>query len=370
MPVTAFYSDERCFWHSGDQYAFLVPVGGFVQPLAGSGLPENPEGKRRLKNLLEVTGLARELDCRTAENATDEDLLRVHTADYVTAFKDLSAKGGGELGQRTPFGPGGFEIAALSAGLVKAALFGALKGEYRNAYALSRPPGHHCLPHYPMGFCLLANIAIAIEAAIAAKLATRVAVVDWDVHHGNGTEAVFIERPDVLTISLHQEYNYPLDSGDADVRGTGAGEGFNINIPLPPGAGHDAYLHAFERIVVPALRRFKPDVIMVASGFDASGVDPLSRTMAMAATFGAMTSRLMAVADDLCDGRIVMAHEGGYSEVHVPFCGHAVIATLAGSSIHAPDPLEPRIAGQQPTARVKAFQFELIDELADFFGTA
>ncbi|MGF1627199.1 MAG: class II histone deacetylase [Alphaproteobacteria bacterium] len=369
MPVTAFFSDERCFWHSGDRYAFLAPVGGLVQPLAAAGLPENPEGKRRLKNLLEVTGLMRELDVRTAEPATDQDLLRVHTPDYIAAFRELSAKGGGELGQRTPFGPGGYEIAALSVGLVKAALLGALAGEFRSAYALARPPGHHCLPHYPMGFCLLANIAIAIETAIAAKAAARIAIVDWDVHHGNGTEAIFIERPDVLTISLHQDRNYPLDTGSADVRGSGPGEGFNINIPLAPGAGHDAYLYAFDRIVVPALRRFRPEAIVVASGFDASGVDPLSRTMAMAVTFGEMTRQLMAVADEVCAGRIVMAHEGGYSEVHVPFCGHAVIQTLAGSGITAPDPLEPRIRGQQPGPRVQAFHRELIDELADLFAT-
>jgi acetoin utilization deacetylase AcuC-like enzyme len=369
MATTAFYSDERCFWHSGDQYAFLVPVGGYVQPLAGgAGLPENPEGKRRLKNLLEVTGLMRELDARSAEPATDEDLLRVHTRDYIAAFRELSAKNGGELGQRTPFGRGGYEIAALSAGLVKDALAGVLDGRHRNAYALSRPPGHHCLPHYPMGFCLIANIAVAIEAAFAAKKAERVAVVDWDVHHGNGTEAIFIERPDVLTISLHQERNYPPDTGGAEVRGTGAGEGYNINIPLPPGGGHDLYLYAFDRIVVPALRRYRPDAIVVASGFDASGVDPLSRMMTMAETYRAMTERLMAVADDICGGRIAMAHEGGYSEVHVPFCGHAVIQTLAGSGISAGDPLEPRISGQQPTARLQAFHRSLIDELAVQFA--
>lgn len=368
MPTTAFYTDERCFWHSGDQYAFLAPVGGFVQPLAVGGLPENPETKRRLKNLLEVTGLLSELAYCSAEAATDEDLLRVHTADYIAAFKDLSAKGGGELGQRTPFGPGGFEIAALSAGLVKTALQDVLAGKHRNAYALNRPPGHHCLPHYPMGFCLLANIAIAIEAAIAANAGTRFAVVDWDVHHGNGTETIYLERPDVLAISLHQDNNYPPNSGAASVRGTGPGEGFNVNVPLPPGSGHQVYLHAFERIVIPALRQYKPDVILVASGFDASGVDPLSRTLLMAPSYREMTLQLMAVADEICSGRIVMAHEGGYSEVHVPFCGHAVIAALAGSNIDAKDPLEPRITSQQPSQRVCDFQCNLVDEMAEQFG--
>ena len=368
MTQTAFLFDERCFWHSGQRYAFLAPTGGLVEPLVSGGLPESPESKRRLKNLLEVTGLLAELECRSASPATDEDLLRVHTPRYLDAFKEASGAGGGELGQRTPFGPGGFEISALSAGLVKEAVLDVLAGKARNAYALSRPPGHHCLPDYPMGFCLLANVAIAVEAAIAAKAVARVAVVDWDVHHGNGTEAVFLERSDVLTISLHQENNYPPGSGGADVRGKGAGEGYNVNVPLPPGAGHDCYVYAFERVVVPALRRFHPEAIVVASGFDASGVDPLSRTMATPDTFRVMTAGLMAEAAELCDGRLAMAHEGGYSEVHVPFCGHAVIATLADSAIEAKDPLESRLTSQQPTAQLQAFQRRWVDGLAESLG--
>ncbi len=363
MTQTAFYWDEKCFWHSGGNYAGVTPVGGLVQPLVSGGLPENPETKRRLVNLMNVTGLLAELDCRSAGPVGEEDLLRVHPRDYLNEFKRMSDAGGGELGLRTPFGPGGYDIAALSAGLVKEALFDVLSGNHRNAYALSRPPGHHCLPDNPMGFCLLANIAIAIEAAFAAKTVGRVAVVDWDVHHGNGTEAIFIDRPDVLTISLHQENNFPRDSGGVQVRGTGPGEGFNMNIPLAPGCGHQAYLHAFDRLVLPALERFAPDVIVVACGFDASGVDPLSRMLATSRTFEAMTTGLMTLADELCDGRLVMAHEGGYSEVHVPFCGHAVIRALAGSSIQAADPLDDRITGHQPSARVSAMQCQWIDEL-------
>lgn len=365
MASTAFYSDERCFWHSGGNYASVVPVGGLVQPLAAGGLPENPETKRRLKNLLEVTGLAGELDCLTAAPATEEQLRHVHPASYLSEFKRMSDAGGGELGQRTPFGPGGYEIATLSAGLVSGALQSVLRGQHRNAYALSRPPGHHCLPETPMGFCLLANIAVAIETARAAGLAERFAVVDWDVHHGNGTEAVFINRPDVLTISLHQENNYPRDTGGVAERGQGAGEGANINIPLPPGSGHSTYIRAFDKIVEPALRNYRPDVIIIACGFDGSGVDPLSRMLMTSSTFAGMTRRVKAIADAECGGRLVMAHEGGYSEVHVPFCGHAVIQAMAGSDIAAPDPLEDRIMAHQPTARFQAFLDGLVDELAD-----
>ncbi len=296
MPRTGFYTDERCFWHSGGNYALTVPVGGIVQPVAGDGFPESPETKRRLRNLLDVTGLLRELDVRSARPASHEDLTRVHPESYLAEFRRLSDSGGGELGLRTPFGPGGFEIAALSAGLATEALRAVLKGELANAYALSRPPGHHCLPDFPNGFCLLANIAIAVEAALAERRARRIAVLDWDVHHGNGTEAIFYDRADVLTVSLHQDRNYPMDTGHAADRGRGAGMGFNLNIPLPPGTGHKGYLEAMDRLALPAIRAFAPDAIVVACGFDASAVDPLSRMMATADTFRQMTRRTMDLA--------------------------------------------------------------------------
>lgn len=364
--TTAFFTDERCFWHGGGNYSFTLPAGGLVQP--GGGLPESPETKRRLKNLLEVTGLLRELDVRTAPEATWEEMARVHPESYLSAFRAASDAGGGELGLRTPFGRGGFEIAALSAGLATAALRAVLTGEVRNAYSLSRPPGHHCLPDWPNGFCLLNNIGIAIRAMQAEGLARRIAVVDWDVHHGNGTEALFYEDPSVLTISLHQERNYPLDTGDAEDRGRGAGLGFNLNVPLPPGLGHTGYLHAFDRIVLPALHAFAPEAIVVACGYDASGVDPLGRMFCTAETFRQMTARIKTAAETLCQGRLVLVHEGGYSEVHVPFCGHAVIEELSGSPIRAPDPLATTLEKRQPSARFDAFARGWIDDIAALHG--
>jgi len=361
--TTGFFHDERCLWHGGGNYALTLPVGGLVQP--GGGLPESPETKRRLVNLLAVTGLLAELQVSSAPEATRDDLLRVHPAAYLDAFKAASDAGGGELGLRTPFGPGGYEIAALSAGLTRAALFAVLEGRQRNAYALSRPPGHHALPDYPNGFCLINNIAVAIRAAQAAGLARRFAVIDWDVHHGNGTEAIFRDDPGVLTISLHQDRNYPLDTGGAEMRGIGAGSGFNANIPLPPGTGHASYLEAWDRIVRPLIDRFHPEAIVIASGYDASAFDPLGRMLATAETFGTLTARAMAAADDLCDGRLVLVHEGGYSEVYVPFCGHAAIETLAGSARRAPDPMAATLATRQPGPEWQAHVSAHIGRLAD-----
>ncbi|MBL9074666.1 class II histone deacetylase [Tabrizicola sp.] len=365
--TTAFFSDERCFWHGGGNYAFTLPVAGLVQPTPG-GLPENPETKRRLRNLIEVTGLTRHLSMRGAKPASTEDLLRVHPESYLSAFKAASDAGGGELGLRTPFGAGGYEIAALSAGLAKAAFHAVLTGEARNAYSLSRPPGHHCTADFPNGFCLLNNIAVAIRAAQGQGLVRRVAVIDWDVHHGNGTEAIFWEDPDVLTISLHQERNYPLDTGGVEAQGAGAGTGTNLNLPLPPGTGHAGYLHAMKRVVLPALDRFRPEAIIVACGFDAAAVDPLGRMLCTAETFRSLTRMVMQAADRLCGGRLTLVHEGGYSEVYVPFCGHAVLEELSAAPVNAPDPLAATLAKRQPDARFDIFVQRWIDEAAGALG--
>ncbi|MBT8426094.1 MAG: class II histone deacetylase [Silicimonas sp.] len=361
--ATGFYWDERCFWHGGGNYSFMAEAGGLVQP--GGGLPENPETKRRLKNLVDVSGLAADLVMSSAEMATGDDLARVHPAGFLKEFKAISDAGGGETGLRAPYGRGGFETAALSAGLTKAALFGVLDGDLRNAYALSRPPGHHCLPDWQNGFCLLANIAIAVEAALAEGLAARVAVLDWDVHHGNGTEAIFYDRADVLTISLHQERNYPLDTGDFADRGNGTGEGANLNVPLPPGTGYRGYMMAIERLALPAIRAFEPDAIVVACGFDAGAFDPLGRMLATQETFREMTRAVMALADDICGGRVVMAHEGGYSEMHVPFLGHAVLEEMSGSRAAAADPFAETLAKRQPGAGFDAYVEGLIAGMAE-----
>ncbi|MCF6444052.1 class II histone deacetylase [Nereida sp. MMG025] len=358
MTQTAFFWDERCFWHSGGNYAFTLPVGDLVQPLAAGGLPESPETKRRLKNLMDATGLSGAVAMQSADAASPEDARRVHPQSYLTSFKDMSDAGGGELGLRTPFGKGGFEGALLSAGLASAAVSSVLTGKTRNAYALSRPPGHHCLADFPNGFCLMNNIAIAIEAARANGLAKRFAVLDWDVHHGNGTEAIYADDPDVLTVSIHQDRNYPLDTGAFTTAPT------NLNIPLPPGAGHRVYLRAMAQLALPAIRAFEPDIIIVACGYDAAAIDPLSRMLASADTFRRMTRMTMDLADDICDGRIAMTHEGGYSEVYVPFCGHAVLGEMSGSKIHAPDPMATTIAARQPDDRFDAFVFGQLDEMA------
>ena len=363
--TTAFYHDERCLWHTTGEAVLVLPVGGWLQPPAGGGHAESPETKRRFKSLLDVSGLGARIAQHSASEATEDDLLRVHGREYVERFKAASDGGGGELGLLAPFGPGGYGIAKLSAGLAKRAVSDVLLGNHRNAYSLSRPPGHHCLPDQPMGFCLLANIPIAVEAAKAEHGVEKVAVLDWDVHHGNGTQAIFYDRPDVLTISVHQDNCFPPGGGGTAERGEADGEGYNVNVPLPPGSGHETYLHAIRRVVVPALERFGPDLIVIASGLDANAADPLARQMLYGDSYREMTRLLMESAEDLCDGRLVAVHEGGYAESTVPFCGLAVVETLSGARTEVEDPFEELFAAQQPTGRLLDFQRGLVDEMAE-----
>jgi acetoin utilization deacetylase AcuC-like enzyme len=303
---------------------------------------ENPETKRRFRNLVEVAGLFDDLVALKPRMATVDEILRFHTRAYVDAIRAMSEASGGNAGEGTPFSAGAFEVALLAAGGTITAVDAVLDGRVRNAYALVRPPGHHAESDVGRGFCIFGNVVIAVEHARASRGIGRVAVVDWDVHHGNGTQKAFYRDPGVLTISIHQDRWYPHDSGEMDERGEGPGFGFNVNIPLPPGSGHGAYLATIERVVVPALRAFRPELIVVPSGFDGSMWDPLGRMMAYSETYRAMTRMLMAAADELCGGRLVLSHEGGYAPLYVPFCGLAVMEELSGVKTPVDDPMATR----------------------------
>jgi acetoin utilization deacetylase AcuC-like enzyme len=326
---------ERMMWHDTGSGASELPSGGWLEPGQHS---ESPATKRRLKNLLDATGMTDQLVVLSPRPATVGELCRVHTREYVQRIQELSAGRGGDAGSEAPFGNGSFEIAQLAAGGAITAIAAVLDGTVDNAYALVRPPGHHALPHFGMGFCLFANVAVGVHHAQATRDVGRVAVVDWDVHHGNGTQSVFWDDPSVLAISLHQDGLYPAGSGLLSEAGGGAGMGTTLNVPLPAGSGTGAYLDALDRVVVPALDAFAPELIVVACGFDAGALDPLGRMLLPASAFGAMTERLLDAAARVCDGRLVASHEGGYSAGHVPFCGLSVIEALSGLSAGIEDP--------------------------------
>jgi acetoin utilization deacetylase AcuC-like enzyme len=340
--TTALVWHEKLMWFDTGTFAGPMPVGGWVQP----GDPaENPEAKRRIKNLLDATGMTARMSVITPSPATDDDILRVHTSAYLAKVKALSAAYGGQIGVSAFTGPGGYELALLSAGAAIAATDAVLTGAASNAYAFTRPPGHHAEPDTGMGFCVFANIAIAARHAMARHGLKRIAVVDWDVHHGNGTQACFYDDPSVLAISLHQDGNFPQGaSGTVQETGIGAGVGATINVPLPPGSGRGAYRAAFDRVVLPALDRFKPELIFVASGLDAGNNDPLGRMMLLPEDFRWMTAAVRDAAARLCGGRLVVAHEGGYSAYTAPFLALPIFEELTGIPSGIENPMTVRLA--------------------------
>lgn len=344
--ATGFVWHERYMWHETPFAAGWLPSRGQLPP---GEYFENADTRRGMKQLMDGYGITERLVAIEPFEADDEVLLRFHTREYLARVRALSDAMGGDAGDFAPVGPGSYPIAALAVGGAIAASDAVLDGRVRNAYVLARPPGHHAERDRGRGFCIFSTLGLAVLDALARGRSARVAVVDWDVHHGNGTEQAFYARDDVLTISLHQDHLYPEDTGELDKTGSGRGEGFNLNVPLPPGCGGGAYLAAMERVVVPALRAFEPEWIAVACGFDASYYDPLGHMMLFGRHFARMMQVLMEAADDLCGGRIVAAHEGGYSAAYVPFCGVATLDAMRGEASEIVDVLgaAPDVEWQQ-----------------------
>jgi acetoin utilization deacetylase AcuC-like enzyme len=342
--TTAYLYHEAFSWHDSGTAAGLLPA----DPRAGLqalGHLDSPDTKRRIHELVVVSGLVDRLDRLPSEPATVEQVRAVHEERYVERLRAASEGSGGDAGDGiSPLGRGGFEVLLRAAGGAIAVVEAVATGAARNGYALVRPSGHHALPGTGMGMAYLNNIAIAVEHVRALPGVARIAVVDWDAHHGNGTQAIYAEDPAVLTLSLHQDDVFPPGSGAVEERGTGAGLGSAINVPLPAGTGDGGYAYAMDRVVLPALERFGPDLIVVASGLDANAMDPLARQLLSSAGFRGLTAAVTQAADALCGGRVAMVHEGGYAPAYVPFCGLAVLEQLSGHTTVA-DPYLPLVGG-------------------------
>jgi acetoin utilization deacetylase AcuC-like enzyme len=328
---TGYVYHELFGWHdTGTNTGFFPsdPARG-LQPSLNY---ENAETKKRIHELIVVSGLIDHLTRVPARHATNDELLLVHPQIYLTSLKKVSEQPlGGDAGDgETPLAKGGYEIGTMAVGAVTALAQSIMAGEVDNGYALVRPPGHHAVKSGGMGYCLFSNLGVAISVLKKEHPGIRIAVVDWDVHHGNGTQDIFYDDPDVLSISLHQDRLYPRNSGGREERGTGAGINTNINIPLPAGTGNGGYIYAFEQVVKPALLNFKPDLIAVASGFDSSVYDPLGRMMITAEGYSKLTAILMECAAATAKNRLLIAHEGGYNAIYSPFCGLFVLQELSG----------------------------------------
>ena len=277
--TTGYLWDEIFGWHDTGSGA-LLPADPALgrQPINHVA---HPDTKRRMHELICVSGLAGHLTRIAPRPATLDQLTRVHTPEYVERIvRESEQPKGGDAGDGiSPFGKGGFRIAALGAGAAIAMTEAVVSGTVRNGYALVNPPGHHALPETGMGFCIFNNVAIAASHARAELGITRLAIVDWDVHHGNGTQAIFAEDPSVLTISIHQDRCFPSNSGLVDERGAGEGRGYTINLPMPTGCGDGAYQYAAQTVIGPALEAYAPELVLVASGFDANAMDPMARQL-------------------------------------------------------------------------------------------
>ena len=333
------------FWHD-DALLHDTGSGVFEQPpsplLAEPELhPENAVRIQNMKALLERGPLAGRVRWREGRHAEPAELELVHDRGYVDDVREFCAAGGGVLTWSTPVSRRSWEAALAAAGTTLAAAEAVLAGETKVAYALVRPPGHHAQPAQADGYCLFSNVALAAEHARHRGL-ERVAVVDWDVHHGNGTQECFYERSDVLTVSLHMRHGswgpaHP-QTGAPDEVGSGPGEGYNVNVELPPGTGDGGYLRAMEEIVVPVVHSFEPDLLLVACGQDANQFDPNGRQCVTMEGFRRLGAAARELADRHCGGRIVLAQEGGYARSYSAFCLHGTLAGVLGTDAGLKDP--------------------------------
>jgi acetoin utilization deacetylase AcuC-like enzyme len=302
----------------------------------------------RTSGLLPSAGSGRgdrlvQLDCPAPESVV---LPPLHTQRYLARLDEVCASGGGWFDPDTYCLPGSCDAARAAVGACFAATDAVLRGDATSAFAAVRPPGHHARPQQAMGFCLLNNVALAARHAQRRHGVGRVAIVDIDVHHGNGTQDAFYDDPSVLYVSTHQYPFYP-GTGRADELGARDAVGTNVNIPLPAGCGDAEYAAVFEQIVEPVVRRYAPELLFVSLGFDAHFLDPLAMMSLSADGYGALIGRLRALAEELCSGRLVVALEGGYDLDAIAWGARRTVEVLLGDE-PTPDPIGAAPGGRAP----------------------
>ena len=277
--------------------------------------PRHPEHAGRIQavwSALAEAGLADQLLALTPAPATEEQILAVHTIEHLDRLVEISQMDRMVmLDQDTYALPCSLAVSRLAAGAMISAVDAVCAGDADNALAIARPPGHHATAERQMGFCLLNNVAIGARHALTKQQARRVMILDYDVHHGNGTQDIFYSDSEVMFLSIHQSPYYP-GTGSLDEVGTAAGEGTNLNIPVPAGHGDHAYRLLFEQVVTPATERFQPDLMLVSVGFDAHWMDPLAGMRLSLAGYDWLARECLKLARRVCAGKIVFLMEGGY----------------------------------------------------------
>jgi acetoin utilization deacetylase AcuC-like enzyme len=329
----------------------------FLAHATGAGHPERPERLSAIVDALQASGTWAQLDLWEPAPTDEATLELVHSPGLVASIRDLIARGGGQIDPDTFASTTSWEPAVRSVGAVVEAVDRVSRGALASAFCLTRPPGHHATPTHAMGFCLFNNVAIAAAWLLQAGLAQRVAILDFDVHHGNGTQDAFYSDPRVLYVSTHQ---YPLYPGTGHWRERGVGS--TVNISLPPGSGDEVFALALERIVEPVVRRFAPDFVLVSLGFDAFWADPLASLRLSIDGYAVLLRAARNLAAELCDGRIVVALEGGYDLRALGQGSDACCRLLLGTD-PLPDPIGPS-PDQLPGSAIEP----LLNVMADLHG--
>jgi acetoin utilization deacetylase AcuC-like enzyme len=341
--TTAVYSSAACLEH----YA--------------PGHPESPDRLKAALAGIRNLSLGDTFVWPELGQTNAEPIEAVHGEGHVRRVADLAQRGGGWIDPDTFVVPPSYRAAVDAAWATVSAARDVLDDKVRNGLVLVRPPGHHATSERAMGFCLFNNVAIAAEWALDRGGCRRVAILDVDVHHGNGTQEIFFRRSDVLYYSTHQFPFYP-GTGNLDEIGLGDGEGATINVPLRAGCGDETYLDVTERILAPALRRYQPDLIFVSLGFDAHWVDPLAQMRLTLAGYGEILDRIASLAAGLCDGRLVFILEGGY-DLRVLEAGLASAGCILAGMPRPRDPL----GGPPPALEPRGAEL-LVDAVCQLHG--
>jgi acetoin utilization deacetylase AcuC-like enzyme len=299
----------------------------FLEHDTGPGHPERPARLVAVLAHLTDSGLLAELDRRTPGPATLEALAAVHHGDYLRRVAETAGRGGSLDDPDTSASKASYEAARHAAGAVIEACDRVMAGEWQNAFVAARPPGHHAEARRAMGFCLFNSVAVAARHLQAAHGLRRIAILDWDVHHGNGTQHIFEEDSSVFFASLHQFPHYP-GTGAADERGRGDGAGTTLNLPQAAGSGDREWIGALEDVALPAILDFAPEFLILSAGFDAHAADPLSATRVSVEGFRVMSERAVELARRVCGGRLVSSLEGGYDLEALAHSAAAHVGTL------------------------------------------
>lgn len=290
---------------------------------------ENAHRLEETAELLQSSGVTQQLVEISPEQVSPDELAQVHSVDHMARVENLCRSGGGWLDADTVVSPPSYDVALYAAGGVLKATQAVITGELDSAFALVRPPGHHATHSRAMGFCLFNNIAVAARQATRSQQIARVLIVDFDVHHGNGTQDAFYDDPAVLYFSTHQCPLYP-GTGSIEEVGKDKGVGATINVPLPPWSHDEDYLQVYERVLVPAARRFRPELVLVSAGYDPHWKDPISLMQVSTTGFAQMVRILKELASELCQGRLVFTLEGGYDTSALAYSVKATLDTLLG----------------------------------------